>query len=212
MPLFECGGANILQDIAVSAKPSEQVTLIADELGYDGIRRIAVAQFTNNDTRTITTNGPYSTLDGTGKSYLNFDVNVPRSSNDPSNYRDVFTGSIRSNGNKVLSNSDGYNASTLISAGYNYIVIYAQNSVWTHPSTGQVWHGTTYTATAQAIIPLGATTYGTVGMYADIPNFSQCYASMPYYITPSQIVLCPTGSNLVHLCDDGTITKVRIIR
>ena len=214
MPLFECGGANILQDIAVSAKPSEQVTLIADELGYDGIRRIAVSQFTNNDTRTITTNGGYSTLDGTGKAYLNFDVNVPLSIDANDNYVELFNGSASKGDPKVIS----YDASTYVFMGYKYVEVIATNSSWYNPQNNiQISGGPTQTR--RALVPLSstATNWGAVGFYAEISGGGPAYAVMPFLVEPTQITLgspnlAPDYPTVAHLFNVGTITKVRLIR
>lgn len=216
MPLFECGGANILQDIAVSAKPSEQVTLIADELGYDGIRRIAVAQFTNNDTRTITTNGEYSTLDGT-KAYLNFDVNVPLSIDANANYVELFSGSASKGSAVVIDkdpNGNNYDASTYIFMGYKYVEVIATNSEWHRPNDGEVIPGGP-TQTRRALVPLSSTetSWGAVGFYVEISAGGPAYAVMPFLVEPTLITLCPSSSTDVqHLRNDGIITKVRLIR
>lgn len=214
MPLFECGGANILQDIAISPKPTEQVTVIADQLtpSYDGIRRIAVAQFTNNDTRTITTNGPYSTLDGTGKAYLNFNVNVPLSIDN--NYVELFSGSASKDQPQTIN----YDASTYIFMGYKYVEVIATNSEWHNPSSGdKVPEAVSPTQTRRALVPLSSTetTWGAVGFYVEIATYLQpgTYAVMPFKVEPELITLCPSESaGIVHLRNDGVITKVRLIR
>ncbi len=214
MPLFECGGANILQDIAISPKPTEQVTVIADQLtpSYDGIRRIAVSQFTNNDTRPITTNGLYSTLDGTGKAYLNFNVNVPLSIDN--NYVELFSGSASKDHPQTIN----YDASTYIFMGYKYVEVIATNSEWHNPSSGdKVPEAVSPTQTRRALVPLSSTetTWGAVGFYVEIATYLQpgTYAVMPFKVEPALITLCPSESaNIVHLRNDGVITKVRLIR
>ena len=218
MALFECGGANILQDIAISPKPTEQVTVIADQLtpSYDGIRRIAVSQFTNNDTRTITTNGGYSTLDGTGKAYLNFNVNVPLSIDGVANvnYVELFNGSASQGNPKEIN----YNASNYIFMGYKYVEVIATNSVWHNPSSGvKVPEAVSPTQTRRALVPLSSTEtiWGAVGFYVEIATYLQpgTYAVMPFKVEPELITLCPSEStDIVHLRNDGIITKVRLIR
>lgn len=222
MPLFECGGANILQDIAISPKPTEQVTVIADQLtpSYDGIRRIAVAQFTNNDTRPITTNGPYSTLDGTGKAYLNFDVNVPLSIDGVANvnYVELFNGSASQGAPKEIN----YNASNYIFMGYKYVEVIATNSEWHRPRDGEIIPGGP-TQTRRALVPLSSTetNWGAIGFYVQINGGGPSYAVVPFLVQPTRITLGspvdpPVPSTdpdfVQHLWNVGIITKVRLIR
>lgn len=207
MPLFECGGSTLLQNKQAIAKPSTDTIYKASDDGYDGYEQVTVPKFATLGAKSITTNGNNQSVISGNNSYSSVNVNVPKNSDDPSNYVELFNGSVGSGGNYTIN----YNATNYINQGYNYIVIYATNSYWTNPSSGTSTSGPTLTN--RSMIPLGTVSYGGVGFYTDISGFSRCYAIMPYYITTTQIILCPSSATgLPHLGDSGQITKVRLVR
>lgn len=80
MPLFECGGSTLLQNknISIIALPNNAQTVVAQAAndGYDGYEQVTVTtpRFTNGETKVVTDNGTYSTIDANNKAYSNIQV------------------------------------------------------------------------------------------------------------------------------------------